>query len=116
NYLLSSQKNKTINFWSAYDRIIEEQPYTTNSCEAYHRHLNTKIKMKDQPIGKIIDVLKKETHKTQFIINYLKFGKILIKRKSTQLKNILINYFHYTEYEFYECLEKILNINIYDLN
>ncbi|KAG0440150.1 hypothetical protein DMUE_1954 [Dictyocoela muelleri] len=31
-------------------------------CEAYHRHLKTKIIKKDRPIGTIISILQKEEH------------------------------------------------------
>ncbi|KAG0442585.1 hypothetical protein DMUE_0164 [Dictyocoela muelleri] len=34
---------KKISFWSLNKRIRMEIPSTTNSCEGYHRHLNSKV-------------------------------------------------------------------------
>ncbi|KAG0424447.1 hypothetical protein DMUE_6089, partial [Dictyocoela muelleri] len=39
---------KNIAFWSINNRIINDIPTTTNSCEPYHRYLNSKIKRKNQ--------------------------------------------------------------------
>ncbi|KAG0435219.1 hypothetical protein DMUE_4828 [Dictyocoela muelleri] len=50
----SKIKNK--NFWSANERILNEIPTTTNSCEAYHKHLNRKIDKKNMPLMQVIDV------------------------------------------------------------
>ncbi|KAG0423367.1 hypothetical protein DMUE_6155, partial [Dictyocoela muelleri] len=48
------------NIWSVYERILLNVPTTTNSCEAYHRHLNSKLERKNQCIHKVIDVIKCE--------------------------------------------------------
>ncbi|KAG0436835.1 hypothetical protein DMUE_4024 [Dictyocoela muelleri] len=52
--------NKSHDFWFANNRILFGLPYTTNTCETYHRYLNSKINQKNRPIGTIIDILKKE--------------------------------------------------------
>ncbi|KAG0422345.1 hypothetical protein DMUE_6219, partial [Dictyocoela muelleri] len=47
-------------FWSVNERIIKNIATTTNSCGAFHRHLNTKIERKNQQLIKIISILKNE--------------------------------------------------------
>ncbi|KAG0440947.1 hypothetical protein DMUE_1400 [Dictyocoela muelleri] len=59
NFIINKRKNKVSNFWSANDRVILGLMYTTNSCEAYHRYLNSKLTKKDSQLVKIIDILKK---------------------------------------------------------
>lgn len=74
-------ENKKIEFWSCSERILLDLPHTNNSCEAYHRHLNTKIDRKGRNIGKIIDILKKEEQRSKISIELLKSGKLIYKKK-----------------------------------
>ncbi|KAG0435736.1 hypothetical protein DMUE_4566 [Dictyocoela muelleri] len=46
NFIYNNTKIKNKNFWSVNTRIIENLPTTTNSCEAYHKHLNSKVNKK----------------------------------------------------------------------
>ncbi|KAG0441854.1 hypothetical protein DMUE_0745 [Dictyocoela muelleri] len=101
---------KEIAFWSSNQQIHDNIPTTTNSCEAYHRNLNSKIVKKDQPLGKIIDVLKKEERRINFITTSLKSGKFLMNKKDNQLKNVVMNFEEYSGYEFYDNLGGILDI------
>lgn len=96
-------------FWSVHDRILKNFPYTNNSCEAYNRYLNSHLKKKNQELGKIIDIFKKEEQRVSLIINDLKHGK-LIPRKRNTLINIIHNYDFYNDYEFFECLSYELNL------
>ncbi|KAG0440202.1 hypothetical protein DMUE_1911 [Dictyocoela muelleri] len=114
-FILNSRKNPTkdINFWSASKRIINSIPTTTNSCEAYHRYLNSKINRKRPELGKIIDIFKKEEKRSKIIINNLKGGKINIKdNKCKNIQNIILNYNFYENYEFFESLEELINIYV----
>ncbi|KAG0420564.1 hypothetical protein EQH57_0093 [Dictyocoela roeselum] len=71
NFINNSKnsKNKCISFWSANERILKDIPTTTNTCEAYHRHLNSKVSRKNQKLGKIIDILKKEEQRIKIIMS-----------------------------------------------
>ncbi|KAG0442558.1 hypothetical protein DMUE_0186 [Dictyocoela muelleri] len=57
NEIISTKERK---FWSVNERIHFDIPTTTNSCEAYHRYLNSKISKKNQNIEKNINLLKKK--------------------------------------------------------
>ncbi|KAG0431886.1 hypothetical protein DMUE_5537 [Dictyocoela muelleri] len=57
NFLNSQIKNKKREFWSVHFRILNNIPTTTNSCEAYHRHLNSRTSKKNTILGKIVDLL-----------------------------------------------------------
>lgn len=105
-------KNKEIKFWSVQNRVKNNIPIKTNSCEAYHRHLNTKIKKKEQPLGKIIDILKKEEQRVRYLINDIKSSHKYKNRKNGLLKNIVENYKFYDELEFFKELEKVIDIYI----
>ncbi|KAG0440544.1 hypothetical protein DMUE_1665 [Dictyocoela muelleri] len=102
--------NKNLNLWSVNERIHNNIPYTTNSCEAYHRHLNTKIIKKDRPIGTIISILQKEEQRVRLLIESLRTGKIRQKLKLENVKIILSNYKHYDGYEIFEILASIFEI------
>ncbi|KAG0440779.1 hypothetical protein DMUE_1501 [Dictyocoela muelleri] len=78
NFILNVFKkpNKNVTFWSANSRIIKNIPTTTNACEAYHRHLNSKISRKNKKLVKIIDIFKKEEQRLKIVMSNLKNGKL----------------------------------------
>ncbi|KAG0435624.1 hypothetical protein DMUE_4632 [Dictyocoela muelleri] len=115
HFIIKNKNIKTmeISFWSISDRILNLIPTTTNSCEAYHRYMNSKISRKNPDLGKIIDILKKEEKRCKIIINNLKNGILL--QPFNNYKNIRIiiqNYDFYEKFEFYETLDEIINIYI----
>ncbi|KAG0442365.1 hypothetical protein DMUE_0324 [Dictyocoela muelleri] len=76
NFLYSKIKNKTIEFWSVYERLIAGIPTTNNSCEAYHRHLNSMTSRKNSILPKVIELLKVEESRVSMKINDLKSWKL----------------------------------------
>ncbi|KAG0436879.1 hypothetical protein DMUE_3996 [Dictyocoela muelleri] len=48
NNFINNEKNKKIqkSFWSINNRVIKDILTTTNSCESFHRHLNSKVSRK----------------------------------------------------------------------
>ncbi|KAG0442705.1 hypothetical protein DMUE_0071 [Dictyocoela muelleri] len=114
NFINNSKNlaNKSCDFWSVNQRILCGLPHTTNTCEAYHRHLNTKINQKNRPIGLIIDMLKKEERRIRINNELLKSGKISIKDRDFRLKTVIENFEFYENLEFYDILNNILNIYI----
>ncbi|KAG0435992.1 hypothetical protein DMUE_4439 [Dictyocoela muelleri] len=104
--------NKKQDFWSVNNRILCDLPYTTNTCEAYHRYLNSKINQKNRPIGLIIEILKKEERRIRINNELLKSGKINIKDKDNRLKTVVENFEFYENMDFYDILNNILNIYI----
>ncbi|KAG0431433.1 hypothetical protein DMUE_5564 [Dictyocoela muelleri] len=65
---------------------------TTNSFEAYHRHINTKVSKKNMPLFKIIDILKQEEKRIKIKAQNFKSGHYKIKRNENLKKNIVQNY------------------------
>ncbi|KAG0438471.1 hypothetical protein DMUE_3066 [Dictyocoela muelleri] len=112
NFLDNIKKlpTKEISYWSSNQQIHNNIPTTTNSFEAYHRNLNSKNLKKQQPLGKIIDVLKKEERRINFIVTGLKSGKFVINKKDNQLRNVVMNFEENSDYEFYDSLCGILDI------
>ncbi|KAG0437908.1 hypothetical protein DMUE_3413 [Dictyocoela muelleri] len=113
NFLSFENKEspKNISFWSVYNRIINDVPTTTNSCEAYHRYLNSNFSRKNQKLEKVIDMLKKEEVRTHKKIMELKSGRMKItQRKSEVVKNIVRNRDQYEDDEYFDTLERELNI------
>ncbi|KAG0430072.1 hypothetical protein DMUE_5699 [Dictyocoela muelleri] len=109
--LIYNYKNvayKSLDFWSVNKRVLDNLPYTTNTCEAYHRHLNTKINQK-KPIGLIIDILKKEERRIRINNELLNSGKIIVKDKDIRLKTVVENFEFYENLNFIEISNNILN-------
>ncbi|KAG0441400.1 hypothetical protein DMUE_1081 [Dictyocoela muelleri] len=65
-------KIKNKDFWNVYDRVKENIPTTTNSCEAYHRHINSKISRKNMNLVRVIEILKQEERRLKLKIQKLK--------------------------------------------
>ncbi|KAG0436856.1 hypothetical protein DMUE_4011 [Dictyocoela muelleri] len=111
NFIHNENPTKIISFWSVHWRIINSISTTTNSCEAYHRHLNSKISKKNPELGKIIDILKKEEKRNKMLISNIKSGKVVTsKDKKVQIRMIVLNYSFYKEFEFFNALEELINI------
>ncbi|KAG0438440.1 hypothetical protein DMUE_3086 [Dictyocoela muelleri] len=69
NFINNDLKNyKNYKTWSVYNKIINNIPTTTNSCETYHRHLNSKFKNKNQNINLVINALKSEERRIRLKI------------------------------------------------
>jgi hypothetical protein len=107
-------ETKKIEFWSVHDRIINKQPGTTNSVEAWHRYLNLKAEVKHPNICKCIDVIRVEENKMKIQINNLMNGKksMCSSNQSSQLRNILSNYKEYVKFEFFEILSSIVGLKL----
>ncbi|KAG0441428.1 hypothetical protein DMUE_1063 [Dictyocoela muelleri] len=103
-------KNKS--FWSVQKRIIDNIPTTTNTCEAYHRHLNSKVSRKNSSLGRIIDIIKKEEMRTMILTQNLKSGLIKQKNVANVLRNIIMNYKMFEGFKFYETISRIYEIFI----
>ncbi|KAG0438517.1 hypothetical protein DMUE_3037 [Dictyocoela muelleri] len=43
---------KELNFWSVNKRMLIDVPTTTNTCESYHKYINSMIKKKNPSLGK----------------------------------------------------------------
>lgn len=99
---------KNFTFWNVYERLLKHYPTTTNSLEAWHKHMNSKIYRKSQNITKIIDILKSEENKTNIMKNNIISGNYRIKKRKNVFK-IIINYSFYIDFEYFE----ILKNNIY---
>ncbi|KAG0439287.1 hypothetical protein DMUE_2539 [Dictyocoela muelleri] len=101
NFILNSKRypNKNKSIWSINIRIHLNLPYTTNPCEWNHRHLNSKINKKDQPLAKIISILQKEEQRIKLLINSLKSGKTKGNISDKRVINILNNYKYYKNFE-----------------
>ncbi|KAG0441280.1 hypothetical protein DMUE_1167 [Dictyocoela muelleri] len=112
NFLNNNLNIKKINFWSAYQRVINDLPTTTNSSEAYHKYLNSKVTRKNTSLCKVVVILKKEEMLTKLIIQNIKSGIIRPKKNENYRKNICLNYELYDDLEFYENLERLLDIYI----
>jgi len=77
--------------------------------------LNTKINRKNQKIGKIIDILRKEEKRTKIIIESVKNGRVgKFKRDDKRIKNIVNNFSLYEKDEFITILSDY--IRLYTLN
>lgn len=98
--------NKNINFWNVHERILLNIPTTTNSLEAWHSHINNKIKRNHPNICAVIEILKREERKTKIIVENLKSGNqnTINKKLQTSVKNIVVNYSCYRDLEFFEYL------------
>ncbi|KAG0440058.1 hypothetical protein DMUE_2017 [Dictyocoela muelleri] len=101
---------KTV-FWSISERVANSIPTTTNSFEAYHRYMNSKISKKSHEKGKIIDIIKKEERRCKIIINNLKKGRLSKSFDKYKTIRIMIQNFNfYEKFEFYEALDDLINI------
>ncbi|KAG0420574.1 hypothetical protein DMUE_6337, partial [Dictyocoela muelleri] len=112
NFIYNNMKIKNKNFWSAYSRIINNLPTTTNSCEAYHKHLNSKVNKKNSALAKIIDLLKREEVRIRIMIQNIKSGLMRYKRKENILQSIVVNYELYDNFEFYDNVANIIDLYI----
>ncbi|KAG0441383.1 hypothetical protein DMUE_1085 [Dictyocoela muelleri] len=107
NVLIKDRK-----FWSVYDRIKFDIPTTTNSCEAYHVHLNRNTQRKSEPLLKTINLLQNEEERIKHKINNMKFGNFYFKKRTNKWKVIVDNFEFYDNLEFYEALSRIFELSI----
>ncbi|KAG0442008.1 hypothetical protein DMUE_0619 [Dictyocoela muelleri] len=103
---------KRKDFWSVNERILSNLPTTTNSLEAWHKHLNSFITKNSENIGKIIDILKMQEKKTKLTINNLLTGRIKSKQQNKNLIIILNNYKNYIDLEFFEYLDECIKFKL----
>lgn len=64
-----SKKNEPIydiKFWSSYNRVLNEIPRTTNSCEGWHRNFNYQCGTSSPNIARFISVLQKVEEVVRF--------------------------------------------------
>ncbi|KAG0435374.1 hypothetical protein DMUE_4757, partial [Dictyocoela muelleri] len=87
-------------------------------------YLNSKIPKKHPNIEKIINLLKKEEKRRKkkkkrikILIDNLKSGKLSKNKQEKEIKKIVLNFYYYFDFEFYENLEKKIGyINFVILN
>ncbi|KAG0441570.1 hypothetical protein DMUE_0953 [Dictyocoela muelleri] len=107
------QKNlvfyKSVSFWSVHERIKKNIPTTTNSVEAWHRHLNTFVSKNSENLGKIIDILKTQDQKAKILKENLLAGNYSPSSRSNKLRNIVVNYPFYINLEYLDSINKIVN-------
>ena len=77
-----------IAFWSTYERVLQEIPRTTNSLEAWHRHINRLTVNAHPNIARFIEVMKQEENSTTFQLTRL-FNGIEIETSSSDFKKNL---------------------------
>lgn len=76
--------NHYVEFWSIYDRIVSDISLTTNSLEAYNRHLNSVAETRQPSLYSLGSELKKETELNQVEIIKLQNNlNASISKKST---------------------------------
>lgn len=103
NFIICSDNilTKSLSFWSCHKRIENGIPITTNSCEAYHRHLNTKVRKTADTFERFVNVLKKEEDRLQKKYNNLMNGINISNRKDDCERRFIIqNYKFYNKWEF----------------
>ncbi|KAG0441275.1 hypothetical protein DMUE_1173 [Dictyocoela muelleri] len=104
---------KEIQYWSIHERILKDLPTTTNSLEAYHRHLNSKVERKKPNLKKAMLLIKKEEKRISIKINSIMRGNILPnKRKNNNLKVIVNNYNFYNGDEFLRIISEHIKVHI----
>lgn len=96
-------------FWSVHQRILLKISTTTNSCEAYHRHLNKNAEKSSQPLENCINLFKKEEQRIKRKIGNLMAGCSVKKSNNIMLYNIVSNYQYYTFDEFFEAIADFCN-------
>lgn len=107
NFILNERKccTKQIRFWSTYDRIKNDIPTTTNSCEAYHKHLNAKTERSNAKFEKFVNTLKREEDRIQRKVNNLLLGiDNFSKKNNERRKNIVLNYEYYDTDMYFDAL------------
>lgn len=110
NFIEETNKSETkkIQFWNCYDRIMQSQPTTTNSLEAWHKNLNRGLTSKS--ISCCLSILRNEEKRTRILIDNLKYGQIKTKPyNNKQIYQICENYKHYSILEYIEVLYGIIN-------
>lgn len=101
-----------INNWSAYDRVINCMPRTTNAVESWHRTLNARVDTTHPNIARFIVALQQEEEIIRLEISRLKFAfePTDAKRLSYEhkLRIIVMNSQNYTIEEFLYALKQII--------
>ncbi|KAF7699640.1 hypothetical protein CDIK_1097, partial [Cucumispora dikerogammari] len=97
--------------WSVYNRTINSIPRTTNSVEAWHKSLNSRINHAHPNIAMFINVIQKEEEVLRLFLSRAKSGKVdfskINLKKEEKLRIIVNNYNNYERKGFFKALNSI---------
>ncbi|KAG0428329.1 hypothetical protein DMUE_5830, partial [Dictyocoela muelleri] len=90
-----------VSFWSAYERVLNGLPRTTNSCEGWHKNLNFHCEISHPNIAKFINTLQKIEETVRYRLIQVSEGIDL------NITNLNFSYEYYlkttlTNYEIFE--------------
>jgi len=86
-----------IPFWNCYDRLMDNQPRTTNSVEGWHHRLNTIVDGAHPSMWKSLDCIRKEQRHWEQKCANLRSGELVIRRNQyihldKKLRSIVTHY------------------------
>jgi hypothetical protein len=101
----------SINFWNCHDSMIKCQPITTNSVEAWHRTINTRISIPHVNLGKLIaEFMHEETLNRMFVTRFLSGNERIVFLDSERKYELLLvvkNCILYTKEGFFKNLQRL---------
>ena len=110
-FLCTKPPKYLISSWSAYDRVLEDIPRTTNAVEAWHRTLNAGCDVAHPNIARLIEVLKAEEELVRLELNRRLNGVISPNMKTIyydfMLKTVVSNELILSEDEYYTFLNRV---------
>lgn len=117
NYLckFNDESINDYKFWSVFARILENCPRTTNSVEAWHRHVNNANIVPHPNICKLIEFLQRNEKivniKYQRALNGQFDYRTAYFKKESQLFNIVTNWTEYSKHEYLGIVANFCEIN-----
>ena len=104
-----------IDFWNTYERVLADEPRTTNAVEGFHNAMNKNVTATHPSIWKLISALKKEDNLAFFKLTQHRAGamepqKVVYRKLNQRIKNLVTNYSKENRYNYLRSIAHNLKI------